>query len=212
MKKSTKPGQWLRFVAIAPLFTASLFLFSGSSYNTTENSIQQKEPQVSTAVKSSSENDALYKEYMQILEKYKSEKDGKIMINIGISESDQSRMKELFLSMTPEQQSTLPLIFQRMKMPEPKIPTAAEFESWKNPSDYGIWIDEKRVDNSELSKYQPSDFSHYFKSRLAINAKNYGKHVYQLNLSTNSQYQAQKAKKDADETLYLSPNTAKAKQ
>ena len=207
MKKSTKTGQWLRFVAIVPLFTASLFLFSGSSYNTAENPIQQKEPQVSTAVESSSENDALYKEYMQIIEKYKSEKDGKIMINIGISESDQSRMKELFLSMTPEQQSTLPLIFQRMKMPEPKIPTAAEFESWKNPSDYGIWIDEKRVDNSELNKYQPSDFSHYFKNRLASNAKNYGKHVYQLNISTNSHYQAQKAKKDADETLYLFPNT-----
>ena len=188
-------------------------VLAGSSYNIIENLHLQEEPhQVSTAVNddapsSSNDYDALYKEYLQIIEKYKSEKNGIVSMNFGISESDLSRMKEIFLSMTLEQQSTLPLIFQFRKLYEPKIITDAEFESWKVPSDYGIRIDGKRVDNSELNKYKPSDFSDYFKSRLLSNVKDYGKYVYHLSLRTSSNSPEQKDKKEADDNLHLIPNS-----
>ena len=210
MKTNSKTAQWLRFVAVAPLFAASLFLFSGNSYNLTENPTQQEEPQQASAAVN--DDDALYKEYMQILEKYKpiTEVEKKIVINLGfvndVSKEDLSRMKEIFLSMTPEQQSKLPFTFQRRTIPDKKIPTAEQFESWKDPSAYGLWIDGKKTDNSELNKYQSSDFSSYFVSRLMRNAKDYGKYVYHLDIETNSKYQARKAEIEADKDLHLMPN------
>ena len=216
MKTNSKTAQWLRFVAVAPLFVASLFLFSGSSYKAAENSSLQEEPQQVTtmvnddAPKSSSDYDALYKEYLQIIEDNRAKKNAVILNRL--PENDMLRMKEIFLSMTPEQQSTLPFIFQRYPAPIYRVPTTEEFESWKNPSEYGVWMDEKRIDNSELNKYQASDFSNYGRSRLTRTAKNYGKHVYQLHIMTNSYYQEQKAKIDADKTLYLWPNNAITKK
>ena len=222
MKTNSKSAQWLRFVAIAPLFVASLFLFSGNSYNLTENPIQQEEPQsASTAVnddapKSSNQNDALYQEYTQIIKKYTPEKDGIRIINLelenDVSKDDLNRMKEIFLSLTPEQQSTLPYIFKRLEVPAKKIPTSEQFESWKDPSAYGLWIDGKKTDNSVLNKYQYSDFSSYFVSRLMRNAKDYGKYVYHLDIETNSKYQARKAKIEADKDLHLMPNAGALKK
>jgi len=107
--------------------------------------------------------------------------------------------------MTPEQQAVLSLIPQRRKAPDAKIPTKEQFESWKVPSEFGVWLDGKRIENAELNRYQPSDFSFYFVSRLMRNAKNYGKHVFQLDLYTNAKYQEWKKSCDEDESLYLYP-------
>ena len=68
------------------------------------------------------------------------------------------------------------------------IPTAEQLASWQDPKTYGVWIDSKRIDNAQLKNYKPSDFSHYFISKLAKTAINYGKHVYQLDLMTNKFY------------------------
>jgi len=210
MKTNSKTAQWLRLVAVAPLFVASLFLFSGNSYSTTENPFQQEEPQqASTAV---NDDDALYKEYMQIIEKYSPKKDEKqpniirLTFENDVSKDDLNRMKEIFLSLTPEQQSTLPYIFKRLEVPTKKNPTAEQFESWKDPSIYGLWIDGKKTDNSELNKYQYSDISSYFVSRLMRNAKDYGKYEYHLSIETDSSYQAKKAKIEADKDIHLWPN------
>jgi len=228
MKTNSKTVQWLRLVAIAPLFVSALFLFSGNSYVKADNSNQQEDPQQESTIENDNATktvagnyEAIFKEYVQIIEKYVSGKEvrrGIILTSNSESEleksdlkrirelekSDLNRINEIFQSMTPEQQSALPYILHHMKMPEPKTPTETEYESWKEPSEYGIWLDEKRIDNSELNKYKTSDFSLYFKSKLTRIAKNYGKHVYQLNLYTTSHYQVVKAKMDA--VYFLRPN------
>ena len=149
-----------------------------------------------------------YKEFMQIIEKHVTKKDGKTTINLefgvesDLSKADQNRMREIFLSMTPEQQKALPLAFERRTVPKKKVPTAEDYESWKDPAGYGLWINGKRVDNSELNKYKHSDFSSYSVSKLYSNAKDYGKYVYHLDLKTNSEFEAYIAEMEADETLY----------
>ena len=218
MKKNSKIGQMLSIMSVIPMLAVSLYLFTGKSYAQSENTGNTvvSQPQTESAV--TSQNNKLevllmdsifaarYKEYNQIVENNKTERNGRKSLNLGsFSDNELNRMKVLFLSMTPEQQSVLPLIFQRRGVPDKKIPKSEEFESWKNPAEYGIWIDGKRVENTELNRYQPSDFSLYFVSRLARNAKNYGKHVYQLDLFTNANYKEWKAKVDADETLYMTP-------
>ena len=219
MKKNSKTGHLLRILAVVPAFALSLFLFTGNNYAQT----------VGTGMKVTSQKDegtvvtspdnklaellkdsifaARYKEYNQIIESKKEVKNEKKMLNLSSFEKEvSSRMRELFLSMTPEQQSVLQLVFRRMGAPDEKIPTEKEFELWKNPTEYGVWIDGKRVENSKLNSFRHSDFSLYYVSKLAKNAKNYGKHVYQLDLYTKAHYKERKAKADADETLHLMPN------
>jgi len=73
--------------------------------------------------------------------------------------------------------------------PEKKSPTAADLKSWTDAKMYGVWVDDKRIDNAQLKNYNPSDFSNYFVSKLTKNAVNYGKHYYQVGLMTNRYYE-----------------------
>lgn len=71
-------------------------------------------------------------------------------------------------------------------------PTQEIVENWNDPTIYGIWIDNKKVDNSVMSNYKASDFAHYFKSFLYPNAKKGKIYSYQLNLTTNEKYEKDK--------------------
>lgn len=58
------------------------------------------------------------------------------------------------------------------------------FNELTNAKKYGIWIDGQRVANNEISQYKRTDFHHYFTSKLHANATNYGKHEFQIDLTT----------------------------
>lgn len=91
--------------------------------------------------------------------------------------------------MSKEQQAKQIVIFTPAPPPLPKsIPTKEQIESWKNSKIYGVWIDEKRVSNTELNNYTNTDFAQLFVSKLEKNAVNYGKHYYQVNLMTTDYY------------------------
>ena len=78
-----------------------------------------------------------------------------------------------------------------------KIPTAKDFEKWKNKNEYAIWIHEKPVDNSVLSKYKPSDFVHYFLSFVHKNARSERfSQPYQLHLYTQNEFEKYVVKDD----------------
>jgi len=70
----------------------------------------------------------------------------------------------------------------------PKTPSTSQWESWQVPTEYGVWIDGRRVDNAQLQQYSPSDFSYYQVSKLLRNAVNYGKHKYHLSLMTKEYF------------------------
>ena len=85
-------------------------------------------------------------------------------------------------------------ILMKISMPPLKpfskaIPDEELLKKWQDSKTYGVWIDNKRIDNSKLKSYNSSDFSHYFVSKLSKNAVNYGKHYYQINLMTNRYYE-----------------------
>jgi len=69
-----------------------------------------------------------------------------------------------------------------------KKPSSNSLNDWKNASKFGVWVDEKRITNNALGNYSSKNFSLYFVSKLDKNAKNYGKHYYQVNLLTNNYY------------------------
>jgi gliding motility-associated-like protein len=61
-------------------------------------------------------------------------------------------------------------------------PTKQQLNNWLDSKKYGIWLDGKKIDNNKISSI--SSFVHYFESKLAKNALNYGNHYYQVNLYT----------------------------
>ncbi len=62
--------------------------------------------------------------------------------------------------------------------------TAEMMIDFQNSKKYGLWIDGKRVDNAALKNYKPKEFHRFDQSILLKNAKNYGKHTFQLNMTT----------------------------
>lgn len=69
-----------------------------------------------------------------------------------------------------------------------KPPTKNFINEIKNNKEYGVWIDGKKVNNNDLDNYKASDFSLYYTSKLAKNAKNYSNHYYQVNLYSNERF------------------------
>jgi len=78
----------------------------------------------------------------------------------------------------------------------------------ENPNLYGLWIDDKHVNNNELNKYQANDFYHYDASKLYGAAKAGRKYAVQVDLYTNK-YFKEKVRKDSSLVIgfwYSKPN------
>ncbi len=126
-------------------------------------------------------------EYDNIVNKTKNENGLPVVSKL--SEADGNRLEKLFLLMNKEQQARQVVIFMHALPPLPtSIPTKGQIESWKNSKLYGVWINDKRVSNTELNSYTNTDFAQLFVSKLATNAVNYGKHYYQVDLMTTDYY------------------------
>ena len=96
--------------------------------------------------------------------------------------------KDLFMQDTTKPKPDTIVWIKDMPKPKKKTPTAAELKAWQDAKIYGIWIDSKRVNNSELKKYEPGDFGLFYVSKLYKNAVNYGKHYYEVCLYTLKYY------------------------
>ena len=70
-----------------------------------------------------------------------------------------------------------------------RSPSEAELKSWQDAKIFGIWVDGKRINNTELNKYKPDDYGWFNVSKLYKNAVNYGKHYYEVCLYTKKYYE-----------------------
>jgi bla regulator protein BlaR1 len=140
-----------------------------------------------------------------------------------VSPGDRNRLEEIYKRMNLQQRGEAKVAFgPKIQPPAKKIPTEAQLEKWKNPADYGVWIDDHKVANASLNDYKASDFSHYDASNLAytekmkqdVMARFHLKVMYkvQLNLMTNEHYEKYVALSNAqpENTMYYhitrSPN------
>jgi bla regulator protein blaR1 len=65
------------------------------------------------------------------------------------------------------------------------------------------------LSNEVLNNYTNTDFANVMVSRLMKNATNYGKHVYQVNLMTNDNYQNYYNEQISDKGFTLMPTVLK---
>ncbi|GAB2768661.1 hypothetical protein GCM10027275_09110 [Rhabdobacter roseus] len=192
-KHTSRTRAWLAQVSVLPLLVVAVFMFSDLSLA----QIAPPPPPVEVS-------GDLVKEYNTLIQKYVGEKGGASRPQ-GPSVEDAEKMQTLLAYMSEEQKESLEYLLRGPIGPLPRItPTDADYEKYKNPAMYGVWIDNKKVPNTELNKYKASDFSQVFISKLYGNAqKTIGyKYKYQLDLMTTKHYEAYR--KEAQENpLYI---------
>lgn len=180
-------------VAMLPFLMIMLVLFGKIGF------AQQAKTEQKAAIHS--QNDAsqtIVSEYEQLVKKY--------MSTFKKDETDRARLEFLFLSMSKEQQEKQEFIMIPPFRPfEKNTPTEAEFEAYKNPKVYGIWMNDKKIKNSDLDKYKASDISLVLVSKLYLNAqKTIGyKYKFQVNMLTNEYYESYRKERLADKKYRL---------
>ena len=199
------------------LLSALVFVFGDISFAQSAPSVTPK-PAKEAEYSKDGVSQALLDEYRQIVEKYvkKEVKNGKEWTSMHMpGEEDRTRLETIFKAMNKDQQEQ-----QEYTMNPPlgplfrTTPTEKEFEAYKDPKTYGVWIDGKKVPSSVLSKYKASDFSQVFVSKLYKNAQatiGY-KYKYQLDLMTNAYYEKYSAETLADKKYYLGYNFIKMRK
>ena len=181
-------------IAWVPLLILVLIFFSNHAY-TQEVQKGKTEETVDPGDGASPE---LLEEYDKAIAGMKTTKtlpNGKTTIFHDLGKVNKKRMAEIFSKMSEDQRmvgkrKTTGKMFVAMTTPPKRNPPTPElYNELTDAKKYGVWIDGKRVQNNVLAKYSAADFDLSYKSRLMNNAKNYGKHVYQVNLYTAAYYE-----------------------
>ena len=207
-KKTSLKVAILKQMALIPVIAITGFLFT-TKIDAQDRTIVAQQHIESTQNGVSQE---LLKEYQDIINKYKRTfKDGKEGYNLTLVQTDRERLEKIFFQMTKEQQDVQIFVFEpnsSMVMSR-RVPTKDQLESYKDPKMYGVWINGDRVSNDVLSNYKNTDFAWVFESKLMKNATNYGKHVYQVDLMTNNNYQEYYNRGISDKGSTLMPRLPK---
>jgi bla regulator protein blaR1 len=209
----------LRAVALQGLAWISVWVCVGLFGDIT---LAQEQPAKANAptVASPKPTSQVVEEYQNLVQKFvkkTKDKNGKefVTIGYGMTEPDRIKLQNLFLQMTPQQQAEQIYVMNPPMKYLPKItPTEKDYASYKNPRIYGVWIDGKKVPNSELDRYQASDFSLVFVSKLYKNAQatiGY-RYKFQLDLETHAYYEKEKAKSERENRYWLWYNMKKDQQ
>jgi hypothetical protein len=185
-KISSQKNILLRQLTLIPLLALTVFFFSTKSVAQNTNDLQ-KTTESNVPSNQDGVSQALLNEYATIVNKIKNDKG--FPDTRKLTDADKTKLESIFLAMSKAQKGKQVVIFMPEPPPLPKVvPTNEQIETWKDSKIYGLWINEKRISNSDLGNYKNTDFAQVFVSKLATNAINYGKHYYQVNLMTTEHY------------------------
>ena len=166
--KTTKRGIWLRSLILLPLLAFMLYSFS-------ETKIVEKDIAEATDIvlqdttNNEGATEAMMTEYMAFAENLE-EKELEFKNSINFK-GKLNRAVVIYDMMTTEQRESVKKISKTLLMKirnqakKGKNPTEIQLESWKNKSEFFIFIDGKTVDNSVLNNYSSTDFVDYFQHK-----------------------------------------------
>ncbi len=198
--KSFKQAFWGQLGSILVLALA-VVLFS-NKVMAQDSTVVPMVKQTATPFTTEGVSQDLLNEYAQIVATVKNEK-GKPVYS-KFTTADKDRLLAIYLGMSKTQQAQQVVVFLPTPAALPKTkPTQQQFESWKNPKLYGVWINNKKVSNATLNQYGHADFSQAFVSRLAKNLAANRKYQYQVDLMTNAYYDNYVADSKKQKTRYI---------
>lgn len=169
-------------MAVVPVLACAIFLFSTRAVAqeaTTKSNDKLKKLTPKATTEGASEE--WLAEYETLSVKAKTAK-GRI------PEDEYAKLQSSFTAMSKEQQEKQSVLFIKLPPLGKNVPTEEEFESLKDPKKYGVWLDDKKIENEELNKYKNTDFSNFRASILMKNARRNVDYTFQANLMTNKYY------------------------
>lgn len=187
-------------IAFAVIFTGgSAFLFAGKTFarqNSGETALPMQQRPSVTDISGSEEFDQLASKALTHSVKGKEYR---------FTAAETNRMGDLYAQMTEEEKMKQKLTLTPKKHNPSKgnPPSREQFESFKDPKIYGVWLDGKRVPNHILNKYQHTDFADFSQSILLKSAVHYGQYKYHLDLSTVFAFQAYANEVKKDTSRYM---------
>jgi hypothetical protein len=207
-RKTSQKVALIKQIAIIPLIAALGFLFS-TKVVAQENTNLLKQKQMENNTVNASQK--IVDEYNAKLVQYGlTTKDGKrIKGHKELNAEEKNELGDLYMTMSKSQRMQQDIVFMpSLKGTLPKtVPSKEQFESWKNPKVYGVWIDGKKVDNSVLNKYTNTDFSYGSATYVSKNARIGKKYFMQVDLMTTAHYEKYRAetlsKQKNDKNRYM---------
>lgn len=200
---SAKPGSgWIQLkVALAVIFTTGAVFFFAEKTFARQNS---REPKAAPVQKT---NDLTGKTGLQEFDQLASRAlthsaKGK---EYRFTAAETNRLGNLYAQMTEDEKAKqkLTLMPKRHDRSKANPPSEEQFESFKDPKMYGVWLDGKRVPNHVLNKYRHTDFASFWQNGLTKASAHYGQYKYRLNLSTPASFQAYVNEVKKDTSRYL---------
>lgn len=182
MYKQTAPIKAaLKMLILLPVLGILALAFSTHSVAQEEKKAEEKPPVSTQQVQATNPVTA----YMALVDEGR-------MANksIDVRKLNKKLLREYYRQMTEEQKQRVPwLPFLELRLPDKNSPTAEQFDTWTDPATFGVWLNDTRIPNEKLKELRADDIVLYYQSRLEKNAKNYGKHIYQLNIYTEEGYE-----------------------
>jgi bla regulator protein blaR1 len=210
-KTSSQTMMAVKKCMLFPVLVFSLFVFSEKAFAQTnrDTSTTKKENEKQSLIV---EKDFPYGEgaSQELLNEYDSTlqnmmtdgktRSGRKIQSIDMRKCNPVRMTYIYELMNKEQRDKRTalsgVIWKSLTTtPAKRIPSEEDMFAWTKEKKYGIWLDGKRIKNSELKKYQTNDFALFYVSKLEKNAFNYGDHYFQVNLYTTAYYETNLVKK-----------------
>lgn len=106
-----------------------------------------------------------------------------------ISTADRDQLHALFIQMSKSQQDGQQFRFTKAIKPMPKsVITAEQISKWQDTNKYGIWVDGKRIKNSDLVNYNPEEFDNVSLAHMAPLGVKLNHFQYQVDLMTKPYY------------------------
>ena len=129
------------------------------------------------------------KEYNTLMNKYVRRNETRMSISYPLQD-DGNRMIALQDAMSEAQADTLTLRVYNPKPLQKQIISEEEFEKYKDPNLYRVWLDGEKISNAKLNSYKAEDIVQTSASRVYPNtqSKTGSKYRYQIDLVTEKYY------------------------
>lgn len=141
---------------------------------------------------------AEYDSVMNAITTLKKNNKGGLMRSVNATGVDRNRMAYIVSLMSIQQikdrikgdhgQASPEIWITMTTKPKKKTPTAKEYDNWYNTKIYGVWIDGKKVKNSDLQQLKREDIVLYYVSKLYGKAKEGRAYTHQLDVYSEPYY------------------------
>ncbi|ODS76898.1 MAG: hypothetical protein ABS46_18780 [Cytophagaceae bacterium SCN 52-12] len=111
---------------------------------------------------------------------------------------EKERLWQIAEKMSVGQKRQQTYVIIKKDVPRKNPPSAELFESFKRADVYGVWLDDRKVDNLVLNEHTHADIADYSISKLYGAAKKGRSYTHQINIETNAYFDANFRKRMAD--------------